>query len=118
MKVLVTGGREFKDSALLYERLAELHGRRRITLVIQGGATGADALAKEWARVHDIACHQERAEWGRLGFSAGPIRNGKMLDMKPDIVVACPGNRGTADCIKQAEKRGIHVLRIGDHKTK
>ena len=36
-----------------------------------------------------------------------------MLDEKPDIVLAFPGGRGTADMIARAEQAGVEVIKIG-----
>jgi ABC-type Fe3+-hydroxamate transport system substrate-binding protein len=46
----------------------------------------------------------------KYGPSAGPIRNGRMLEYKPDLVIAFPGGRGTANMVKQARKAGIAVV--------
>jgi hypothetical protein len=54
------------------------------------------------------------AQWKKHGRAAGPIRNQRMLDKgKPDLVVAFPGGRGTADMIRRAERAGVPV-RIAD----
>jgi hypothetical protein len=59
-----------------------------------------------------------QSQWRVTGKGAGPIRNGLMLDiLKPDLVVAFPGNRGTADCIRQAERRGITVQLVNPEVT-
>ena len=48
-----------------------------------------------------------------MAKSAGHIRNQVMLDKgKPDVVVAFPGGRGTADMVRRAEGAGIEVRRI------
>lgn len=56
------------------------------------------------------------AEWEKYGKSAGPIRNRQMLDENPDLVIAfhddIESSKGTKDCIKEAEKRGIEVQLI------
>lgn len=45
---------------------------------------------------------------------AGPDRNQRMIDEgRPDLVVAFPGGRGTADMIRRATEAGIEVFRIG-----
>lgn len=44
------------------------------------------------------------------GKAAGPIRNQRMLDEgKPDLVVAFPGGRGTADMVRRAKAAGVPV---------
>jgi hypothetical protein len=30
----------------------------------------------------------------------------------PDLVLACPGGKGTEDCVRQAKALGIPVLRL------
>ena len=47
------------------------------------------------------------ADWTKHGKAAGPIRNQKMLDECPDLVVAFPGGKGTADMVRRAMKAGI-----------
>ena len=113
MRILVCGGREFTDDQMLSERLNDLHGEREITLVIAGGARGADTLAAEWATAQGIPCEVYLADWEGLGRKAGPIRNQRMLDEgEPDLVVAFPGGRGTADMVRRARSAGLEVLEI------
>jgi UDP-N-acetylmuramoylalanine-D-glutamate ligase len=53
------------------------------------------------------------ADWDTHGKAAGPIRNKRMLDEgKPDLVVAFPGGRGTANMISQARKAGVEVIEV------
>jgi hypothetical protein len=66
-------------------------------LVVTGGQTGVDTVAKEWADCHSIENKSFYADWQQYGKAAGPIRNKKMLDeMTPEIVIAFPGGLGTA----------------------
>lgn len=113
MKVLVCGGRDFADYAFLAETLTGLQGRLgEIELVIHGAARGADSLAQKWADEVGICCMQFPANWKRDGKMAGPIRNEKMLvEGKPDMVVAFPGGRGTADCTRRAADFEIPVFK-------
>jgi len=46
MKLAVIGSRGFRDHRLMHERLSEM----RPTLVISGGAKGADQMSETWAR--------------------------------------------------------------------
>lgn len=89
-----------------------IHTETPITMVIQGGATGADWLAKYWARSHGIKDVEFKADWGK-GRSAGPKRNAVMLaNSEPDLVVAFPGGAGTADMVKKAKNAGIRVIEV------
>jgi hypothetical protein len=111
MRVLVCGGRNFHDGDMLIEALNEIHAATPITLVIQGGAAGADRLAGYWAYRRAIECKVYPAQWKRYGNRiAGPIRNQLMLDDgKPDLVVAFPGGSGTADMVRRARTAGVPV---------
>lgn len=103
------GGRDFSDAARLAYALEILHMHRTIAELIHGAAPGADMLADEWGRWRGIKVTPVEAEWDRLKKAAGPIRNQRMLDMKPDGVVAFPGGSGTADMVRRARKAGVPV---------
>lgn len=108
MRVLVTGGRNYNDAALVMRILCDL----KPTVVIVGDATGADSLAWAWCSQFRVPCSRYFADWSTYGKSAGPIRNQRMLDEgKPDLVVAFPGGRGTEDMVRRAERAGIQVKR-------
>ena len=109
LHIIVTGGRDYADRAAVYAALDTLHARNGIAEVIQGGATGADALAVEWCAARGVPCTTLEAEWGKFGRAAGPYRNAKMVDRGADGVVAFPGGIGTRDCVRQAGKVGIPV---------
>jgi predicted Rossmann-fold nucleotide-binding protein len=115
MRVLVCGGRTYSDRDALARVLAELRHTRGITLLIAGGARGADTLAEEWAKSQGIACEVYQADWNGLGRTAGPIRNQRMLDGgRPELVVAFPGGRGTADMVRRARAAGVETLEVSD----
>ena len=60
-----------------------------------------------------LPCAVYRADWEGLGRKAGPIRNQQMLDEgKPDLVVAFPGGRGTANMMRIAREAGIEVIEV------
>ena len=114
MRVLVCGGRHFSNRTLMWSVMNTLHAQKPISVVIEGGASGADKLAFDWASENN-RCGTETysAEWHKYGNLAGPIRNVKMLETAhPDMVVAFPGGRGTENLIAQAKARGITVCRI------
>src|SRR6478735_7482462 len=115
MKVLVCGGRHYDNYGFLSEVLDEIHAATPIELIIEGGQFGAEFLASSWARGHRVPYRSVTPEWARHGKAAGPIRNGEMLDLAPDLVVAFPGGRGTADMVRQARGRGVSVKLAGAH---
>lgn len=115
MRVLVTGGRNYDDSRRVSQVLDKLHREAVISVIIEGGAHGADRLAREWAG-HPYGCGKVEtyeADWENQGRFAGPMRNQRMLDEgKPDLVIAFPGGRGTADMCRKARKAGVQVVEI------
>lgn len=111
--MLVCGGRDFVDADLLRTTLDALHAEHRFQVLIEGAARGADTLAGDWADSRGIERLTFVAEWERLGRSAGPIRNERMLkEGRPDLVVAFPGGRGTAHMTRVARTAGVRVLEI------
>ncbi len=110
MRILVCGGRDYVEASFLFAALDKLHAKRPITLIIEGGALGADRLGRWWAKSRCVPFETEDADWKRYGDRAGSIRNSVMITKwKPEGVVAFPGNRGTADMIRQAKFNGIKV---------
>ena len=111
MRILVCGGRNFNDHDL-FGRTVDPY-TPVVRLIIHGGATGADEMAHNWADWYDIPEQYHVANWSEYGKAAGPIRNQAMIDEgKPDLVLAFPGGRGTADMVRRARAAGIKVEEI------
>lgn len=120
MRVLVTGGRNYRDTAAIDRELSSLHRKARhdCMRVIQGGADGADRLAREWCHRNFVTYLNFPADWKTHGKAAGPLRNARMIaEGKPDIVIAFPGGRGTADCVRKARAAGIPVVEVRPPET-
>lgn len=110
MKVLICGGRDFTDNAHLREVMNDLHEHTPIITVISGCARGADTLGAMWAKIHHIPVERYPANWNLHGKAAGMMRNQTMLTVgKPELVVAFPGGKGTANMINIARKAGVTV---------
>ncbi len=131
MRVLVCGGRKYgvAPSAvdIPYNERALLLARANIecqalfavldeltpTHIAHGGAHGADSVAGDYAQQAEIVCTSYPAKWDVFGNRAGPIRNTQMLnDFRPDVVVACPGGKGTADMVRKAQSAGVRVIEV------
>lgn len=118
MRVIVCGGRTFGLSedeckfvhsqlnSILYKSPYDRH------VIINGGAQGVDAIAKAWAEDKGYKVETYLAEWQKYGRRAGPLRNYRMLAEGPDLVIAFPGGRGTANMVKIAEEAGVDVKKI------
>lgn len=114
MRVLVCGGRDFADMGLFSRAMIEVgNSRGPITSIIAGGARGADTMAKHLAHAWNVPFRMFKADWAAHGKAAGPIRNQRMIDEgKPDLVVAFPGGRGTADMVRRARQSGVPVMEM------
>lgn len=108
-KVLVCGGRNYDDWVRVDSVLDRIHRVRRITHLIHGDAPGADRLGGSWARKRSVQVVACPANWSSYGNGAGPIRNERMAELGPDLVVAFPGGTGTASMRLIAEAAGIPV---------
>lgn len=107
--IIVTGGRDYQDLFKLCSTLNLFD----IGLIIQGGASGADRMAGCYALDNDIELITVKADWGKHGLAAGPIRNREMLDRYPNaVVIAFPGGKGTADCVRAAINKKMTVLEV------
>lgn len=112
-RVLVCGGRAYTDRDRVFAVLDKYHAAVGIDVIIEGGARGADQLAAIWSGEHGAELERFEADWENQGSFAGPRRNTRMLNEgKPDLVIAFPGGRGTADMVKKARKAGVEVIEI------
>ena len=108
-RVLVCGGRDYRDAP----RVAFVLRSLRPSLIAHGGARGADLLARDWATGDGVPQCAYPADWEKYGRAAGPRRNADMLaHFKPDLVVAFPGGRGTADMVERALAAGVNVVKV------
>jgi len=117
VKVLVTGSREFQNWAMLSEALDKvwLTAPSSGMIVIHGDARGADKLADHWAvQRANTSVVRVPADWNNDGRAAGPIRNARMLELGPDLVLAFfqsgAKNIGTANMVKLAQNAGVEVV--------
>lgn len=105
MRLLVSGSRYLTDISLVEQEILALQP----SVIIHGGCTGADLLAEKVAKKHSIPTEVYLPDW-RMGKSAGPIRNQKMIDSgRPDtaLLFLSEGSRGTLDMLNRVIKHGI-----------
>lgn len=124
MRLVVTGGRDFNDTAGAFAALDELHARRPVTVLIEGEASGLDIRAKAWAKRRGIAVEPYPAPWDDVDHpeavvryrrdgspydnNAGPRRNQQMIDEgKPDFGLVFRGQGGTADMRRRIVAAGV-----------
>ena len=116
MKVLVCGDRFWTDRAMIYAELSKLSPG---TIIVHGGARGADSIAGEIAKELGFVVRAYPADWSAHGKAAGPIRNSTMLvrEHRPDepvnLVLAfhydLAKSKGTKDMVRKSKNAGISV---------
>lgn len=113
MKIIFTGGRNYKNKELTFYYL-ELFDPSDV--VVGDCPTGLDSFVDEYCKANHIGFSSYFADWEKYGRAAGPIRNKIMCEENQDanFVLAFPGGKGTENCIKEAKKLGIHVLRVDE----
>jgi hypothetical protein len=121
MKVIICGGRTFRDENLLKEKCDFYLKNSNVTEIVTGGQVtirkkdnykyGADYFGKQYAVERNIPYKEFPADWDNLGKSAGPIRNDYMGSyITPDGVVIAfwdGWSKGTANMIAVANKLGL-----------
>lgn len=108
--ILVTGGRFYNRQ----EFVGRVLERLQPLIIIQGDGGNTDRFAKEWGEANRVHVATVPAYWGKPFFnSAGPRRNQAMSLLRPDLVLAFPGGRGTNGMVKIAKSQGIQVIRVG-----
>ena len=110
MRVIVCGGRDYTDGTTVARVISALNPVG--TVVVHGGARGADSLAADWCRTFGVPEEPHPADWNLHGKAAGPIRNQAMLEAGADLVIAFPGGAGTADMVGRARSAGVPVLHV------
>lgn len=107
MIIVVTGGRDYQgDVDIAMETFNSTHA---ITLLIHGGARGADSRAAMWARKRGIHTAELAPLWDLFGRKAGHLRNRAMASLKPEYCIKFPGGSGTADMVKICEGQSVPV---------
>jgi len=111
MKILCCGSRYWLNYQYVLDTLTEF--KDQDTTIIHGACRGADRMSGRAARELGFRIVEFPADWATYGRAGGPIRNRVMLDQEPDLVIAfhvdLSQSRGTADTVREAERRGIPV---------
>lgn len=115
-RVIIAGGRDFNDYALLKAKcdniLAEKTATHRI-IIVSGAARGADSLGEQYAREHNYILDSHPADWNTHGKSAGYIRNAQMENSSDALIAFWDGHsRGTKHMIDTAINKGLEVRTI------
>lgn len=124
--VAVTGGRKYTNRSRAYQVLDAAVERHGLTVLIEGGASGLDQIAEDWAIDRNVEYRRVEAAWSDLSHpdaiirarpdgtkydaKAGGRRNQRMIDeFCPIVLLAFEGKSGTRDMIRRARDAGLIV---------
>ena len=99
MKVAVIGSRGFTDYVVVKDYLDRLHAMKPISLIVSGGAGGADSLGERWSDENTIHKNILPAKWDDLSHPDARIKTntwGKQYD-------ANAGHRRNKDIVNAAD---------------
>jgi YspA, cpYpsA-related SLOG family len=113
-KLIIAGGREFCDYALLHKKVDVLLASKRFSVqieIVSGKAKGADTLGEQYAKANNFSLKEFPADWS-IGESAGYLRNKDMAEYADACICFWDGkSKGTKQMIDLAKEKGI-PLRI------
>ena len=108
MKVIIAGGRTFKDFDLLCEKVDKILSRQDEVEIVSGTARGTDKLGERYAELRGYPVKRFPADWGTHGRAAGYIRNTEMGEYADALIAFWDGkSKGTKHMIDIAENLGL-----------
>lgn len=106
IKLAIVGSRSFND----YEMLKKHVDPTNIVAIVSGGARGADTLAEQFAREHNLQMIVFKPDYVTHGRAAAFIRNSAIIEASDAVIAFWDGSStGTLDSIKKARKMGKPV---------
>ena len=82
IKVIIAGGRNFKDYELLKEKCDFYLQEHSEIEIVSGAANGTDKLGERYAAERGYPTKLFPADWDRIGKSAGMLGMWKWLSME------------------------------------
>jgi ABC-type enterochelin transport system substrate-binding protein len=110
MKVIIAGGRNFRDYDKLRESCDNILVNQKEVEIVSGTAAGADTLGERYAQEKGYEVKKFPAQWDLYGKSAGYKRNQQMAEYADGLIAFWDGNsKGTKHMIDIANKMGLKV---------
>ena len=105
-KIIIAGGRRFRDFELLRAVLnAKFKDVHNLAVISGCCPTGADALGERYAAVIEAPVVKFPADWATYGRAAGPIRNRAMAEYADEAIVFWDGKSfGSASMIREMKR--------------
>jgi len=110
MRLIVAGGRTFKDAIMLAKVLDIYQALYCLTEIVSGTANGADKCGEQWATSNGIKIKRFPANWDLYGKSAGHLRNAEMAEYGDQLLAFWDNkSKGTKSMIDIATEKGMIV---------
>ena len=102
MRLIIAGDRRFEDYALLCSWVHDVSHMWAFTVIVSGGAWGADRMGERYAKENGIRLVRFDADWDAYGNAAGPRRNREMAEYANALLAfRASDSKGTRDMIEQ-----------------
>ncbi len=114
MKIAVIGSRTFNDYQLLHDELETINATAEISLIVSGGAKGADSLAETYAEQYSLETLVFKPQYkGRNDRKAPLIRNKLIVEHCDRLIAFWDGqSNGTMFTVNYAKKLNKPVILI------
>ena len=116
--VAVSGGQEWHDHEVLWDRLDGIKARvPEMVLITTAQRKGVDAVATAWAASRGVKTVQFVPDRS-LGNRAAFVRNDKMVGLNPVEAIICEGSGIQANLAQKLRQAGVplHILRLNDQR--
>jgi hypothetical protein len=92
-KVVLTGGLDFNDHRVIWDRLDQVHALHPDMVLVHGGSPrGAELIAAKWAAKRNVPQIAFKPDWAKHAKAAPFRRNDAMLTVMPIGVIVFPGH--------------------------
>jgi hypothetical protein len=114
-KVALTGGTDFNDHRLIWDRLDKVHAKHPDMVLLHGGSPkGTEIIAARWADHRKVPQIAFKPDWAKHAKAAPFKRNDAMLEVLPIGVIVFPGSGIQENLADKAKKLGIPVWKYGE----
>src|SRR5277367_6551463 len=113
-KIALTGGLDFNDHNLIWDRLDKVRVKHPDMVLIHGGSPkGAELIASKWATTRKVPQIAFKPDWTKHAKAAPFKRNDAMLELLPIGVMHFPGTGIQDNLADKAKRLGIPVWKFG-----
>ena len=114
-KIALTGGLDFDDHLLIWDRLDKVHAKHPDMVLLHGGSPkGAELIAAKWAANRKVPQVAFKPDWSKHAKAAPFKRNDVMLTMMPVGVMVFPGTGIQDNLADKARRLGIPVWKVSE----